>query len=164
MIQNFKILNWKLLHLYWWIFLLVVIPKCTWNFGSSYLSSGLNHENQYNDPMCTNSADRHKIRIPEDFLLFSCFTVSPIILHIVCIKLSVVFRISVCSFSAGTKLLTTGIFWCKRKSRDSRQDNMRWGIVPPATVSFPPTVSMKTPTSPMGPHCIAKPAIRYRHL
>ena len=38
---------------------------------------------------------------------------------------------------------------------------IRCGMVPNITVSLFPVVSINTPTSPTGPHCIAKPENNY---
>lgn len=59
-------------------------------------------------------------------------------------------------FSAGTKLLTTGSDWIKNKSRACIQDGIRCATAPPNEISDP-TVSTKTPTSAIGPHCMANP-------
>ena len=61
------------------------------------------------------------------------------------------------SLSAGTYEVTIGSDWLISISKDWKQDLSRCGSVNPITVSLSPTSLINTPTSPIGPHCIANP-------
>lgn len=56
---------------------------------------------------------------------------------------------------ASTMEASTGWGCCRNTSMVLRQDWMRWGRVPPTSVSLPPIVSRMRPTSPMAPHWMA---------
>ena len=60
-------------------------------------------------------------------------------------------------FSAITIEESTDSDLCRKPSRVARQEVMRWGRVPPITVSLVPRLSNMIPTSPIAPHCTARP-------
>uniref|UniRef100_A0A8W7P976 Uncharacterized protein n=1 Tax=Anopheles coluzzii TaxID=1518534 RepID=A0A8W7P976_ANOCL len=63
--------------------------------------------------------------------------------------------VSVLRFSAITIEASTGEGCCMNRSIVCRQDGMRWGSVPPTTVSLSPRFSSTSPVSPIAPHWMA---------
>uniref|UniRef100_A0A8D8LEH4 Secreted protein n=1 Tax=Cacopsylla melanoneura TaxID=428564 RepID=A0A8D8LEH4_9HEMI len=60
--------------------------------------------------------------------------------------------------TATTIEASTGWGCCRKISIVFKQDTIRWGSVPPTSVSLSPLIeSIMRPTSPMAPHWIAAP-------